>query len=125
MYGYSSKEIIGRSGSLLTPKGRDEEMAGILTRIRAGQPVEHFESTLARKDGTLVPVSLTVSPICDEDGAVVGACAVHRDVTEQRQAFEAAQRIASIVEYSQDAILGRTMDRIITSWNHAAERMFG
>jgi PAS domain S-box-containing protein len=125
MYGYSSKEIIGRSGSLLTPKGRDEEMAGILTRIRAGQPVEHFESTLARKDGTLVPVSLTVSPICDEDGAVVGACAVHRDVTEQRQAFEAAQRIASIVEYSQDAILGRTPDGIITSWNHAAQRMFG
>src|SRR5450631_937736 len=125
MYGYSSKEMVGRSASLLTPKDREGEMAAILTRIKAGQPVEHFESLLARKDGTLVPASLTVSPICDQDGAVVGACAVHRDVSEQRQAFEAARRIASIVEYSQDAIFGGTMDRIITSWNHAAERMFG
>jgi PAS domain S-box-containing protein len=125
MYGYPSKEMVGRSASLLTPKGREGELAAILTRIKAGQPVEHFESLLARKDGTLVPVSLTVSPICDQGGAVVGACAVHRDVSEQRQAFEAAQWIASIVEYSQDAIFGGTLDRIITSWNHAAERMFG
>ena len=125
MYGYSSTEIIGRSASPLAPRGRVGTMHAVLARIKAGEAVEHLETTLVRKDGTPVPVSVTVSPICDQDGAVVGACAVHRDVSVARQAFEAAQRIASIVEYSQDAIIGRTLDGIITSWNPAAEKMFG
>jgi len=125
MYGYSGKEIIGRSAEPLMPRGHVGEMQAVLARIKAGEAVEHLETTFIHKDGTPVPVSVTVSPIYDEDGAVVGACAVHRDVSVARRAFEAAQRMASIVEYSQDAIFGRTLDGIITSWNPAAEKMFG
>jgi PAS domain S-box-containing protein len=125
MYGYSHKEIIGRSGSMLAPPDRTNEILANLAEIGAGQAVERLETMRVRKDGTVFPVSLTVAPIHDEDAVIVGASAVHRDVTEHRQAFEVAQRMAAIVEGSDDAILGRTLDGIITSWNPAAERMYG
>ncbi len=125
MYGYSSKEIIGKSGRLLFPKGRAGEMNAALAKIKAGQQVEHLETNRVRQDGTVVPVSLTIAPIRDEDGAIVGASTVHRDVTEQRQAIEAAQRMAAIVESSDDAIISGSLDGSVTSWNPAAERMYG
>jgi PAS domain S-box-containing protein len=125
MYGYTREEIVGRSAAVLFPPDRAGEIETVLAKTRAGQVVESYETTRVRKDGTVLPVSLTVAPIRDEDGAIVGASAVHRDVTEQRQAFELAQRIAAIVEGSDDAIIGRTLDGIVTSWNPAATRMFG
>ena len=73
----------------------------------------------------MVPVSLTVAPIRDEDGVVVGASGVNSDVTEQRQASAVAQHMVSIVEFSGEAIFGRTLAGIITSWNPAAAGMFG
>ena len=125
MYGYGSKDIIGRSGSLLAPEDRGAEMHDVLVKIGNGQAVERLETMRVRKDGTVFPVSVTIAPIRDEDGVIVGASAVHRDVTEQRQAFEVAQRMAAIVQGSDDAIIGRTLDGIITSWNPAATRMYG
>ena len=125
MYGYSSKEIIGKSGSLLDREDRASEMNAVLVRIKDGATVEHLETTLARKDGTVAPVSLTVAPIRDEDGAIVGVCTVHRDVTEQGRAFDVAQRMEAIVESSDDAIIAMTLEGTVTSWNPAAERLFG
>jgi PAS domain S-box-containing protein len=125
IYGYSGREIIGRSATLLFPQDRVGEIYDVLATVSAGHAVERLETTRVRKDGTVFPVSLTVAPILDEDGVVVGASAVHRDVTEQRRAFEGAQRMAAIVEGSNDAIFGRTLDGMITSWNPAAERMYG
>jgi PAS domain S-box-containing protein len=126
MYGYSSNEVIGRYvGDLLAPADRADEARAVLARILAGWHVEHLETERVRKDGTMFPVSITIAPIRDEDGVVVGASAVHRDVTEQRQAFETAQRMAAIVESSEDAIIGETLEGVIASWNPAAARMFG
>ena len=125
MYGYSSGEIRGKSLSLLVPKDREGEPTAVSAKIDTGQHVEHLETTRVRKDGTLVPVSVTVAPILNEDGEVVGASAVNRDVTEQRQAYETAQRMAAIVENSDDAIIGSALDGTVRSWNPAAERMFG
>jgi PAS domain S-box-containing protein len=125
MYGYSAHDMIGKPDSLLTPEDRFDELDDVLARVREGQAVENLETARLRKDGTQFPVSITVAPIRDESGGVIGASAVHRDVTEQRRAFEATQRIATIVEDSNDAIIANTLDGIITSWNLAAERLYG
>jgi PAS domain S-box-containing protein len=125
LYGYTAKEIIGKSGSQLTPEHKTGEFLASLVSVNDGKVVEHLETMRVHKDGTVVPVSLTVAPIRDEEGKIVGASAVHRDVTLHKQAFEAAQRIAAVVESSSDAIIGITLAGIVTSWNPAAERMFG
>ncbi|MEP7193839.1 MAG: PAS domain S-box protein [Actinomycetota bacterium] len=125
MYGYTAREIIGRSATILFPKDRVGEIYEVLATVSAGKAVERLETIRVRKDGTVFPVSITIAPIRDEDGVIVGHVTVHRDVTEQRQAFEVAQRMAAIVEGSDDAIFGRTLDGVITSWNPAAERMYG
>jgi PAS domain S-box-containing protein len=125
MYGYSATEAIGRPISLLFPRDRADEATAILAKISAGQHIQHLENERVRKDGTMLPVSITIAPIRDADGEVVGTSAIHRDVTEQKRAFETAQRMAAIVEDSDDAIISATLDGIVTSWNPAAERLFG
>jgi PAS domain S-box-containing protein len=125
MFGYSRAEVLGRSIHLVSPESPAEEIASTLAKLSAGRPVEHLDVSRFRKDGTAFPVSLTISPIRDEDGVIVGSFSIARDVTEHRQAFEAAQRLAAIVEHSDDAIVAATLEGIITSWNPAAEKMFG
>ncbi len=125
LYGYSSQEIIGKSGSILVPEERTDEFLQTLAVVKGGKSLEHLETTRLGKDGLLVPVSLTMAPIHDEQGAIVGASAIHRDVTEQRRALEIAQRMEAIVESSDDAIIALTLEGIITSWNPAAQKLYG
>ncbi len=125
MYGYSSQEIIGGSGRILVPEDRADEFLDTLAMVKGGKALEHFETTRLRKDGSVVPVSLTAAPIHDEEGAIVGASAVHREVSGQRRTLEIAQRMEAIVESSEDAIIALTLEGIITSWNPAAETLFG
>ena len=125
LFGYTSAEIIGQRGIVLSPDDRTDETHSVMARVRAGELVEDLESFRVRKDGTVFPVLVTVAPIRDRDGAVIGVTSIPRDVTEQRQAFEAAQHMAAIVENSHDAIISGTLDGTITSWNPAAERMYG
>ncbi|HYO13193.1 MAG TPA: PAS domain S-box protein [Thermoanaerobaculia bacterium] len=82
-------------------------------------------SVLIARDGTERPVDDSAAPILDESGAAVGAVLVFRDVTERRQAEEAQARLAAIVESSQDAIVSKTLDGVIRTWNFGAERLFG
>ena len=125
MYGYSSEKIVGRSIDLLSPKDRTGEIKAILAKIKAGRPVDNFETICTRKDRTMFPVKLNIAPIRDVGGAVVCASAIARDVTEQRQALAAGQQMAAIVEFSGEAIISTTLEGIITSWNPAAERLYG
>jgi PAS domain S-box-containing protein len=84
MYGYSSAEIIGKPADFLTPADRTTEIKAVLEQIKASQHVEHLETKRVRKDGTVFPVSLTVSPIRDAEGTVIGTSVIHRDVTEHK-----------------------------------------
>jgi PAS domain S-box-containing protein len=88
LFGYTAAEMIGRPIALLAPPDRAGEMLAILDRIKRGERVEHYESIRRGKDGRLVNVSLTVSPILDASGKIVGASKIARDITERALAFE-------------------------------------
>jgi PAS domain S-box-containing protein len=125
MFGYTAAEAIGQSIRMIIPKDRQGEEDEVLATIRAGRAITHYETIRQRKDGTLVPISLTVSPVYDDAGQVIGASKIARDVTDRKQGDLAFRRLAAIVTSSDDAIITKTLEGIITSWNPAAERMFG
>jgi two-component system, chemotaxis family, CheB/CheR fusion protein len=85
-FGYTADEMIGKSIVVLIPAERHDEKPRILDRIRRGERVDHYETVRLRKDGTLIDISLTVSPIRDGAGRVVGASKIARDITERKQA---------------------------------------
>ena len=125
MFGYTEAEAIGRSIRMIIPADRQSEEDMVMSRIQAGEAITHFETIRQRKDGTLFPISLTVSPIRDDAGRVIGASKIARDVSDLTQAQVAARRLAAVVESSDDAIITKDLNSIVTSWNSAAERMFG
>jgi PAS domain S-box-containing protein len=83
IYGYSRKEIIGRSGSVLTPLGRAGDMGALLAKVKLGQTVRHLRTKRVRKNGTIFPISLSVAPIRNAAGEIVGVAGVFRDVTKR------------------------------------------
>jgi PAS domain S-box-containing protein len=88
IFGYSACEAIGKSITMLIPPDMVDEEPRILTRIRAGERIEHYETVRLRKDGSLVDISLTVSPLKNSKGAIVGASKIVRDISELRRARE-------------------------------------
>jgi PAS domain S-box-containing protein len=91
VYGYSAEEVIGRPMRILLPPNRDTEEEDILEQLRRGERVNHFETTRIRKDGKEICVSLTISPIRQSDGTIIGASHVARDISERKQ-FETQLR---------------------------------
>src|SRR5215213_8276372 len=125
IFGYTADEVVGKPITILFPEDHLDEEPNILARIRAGERVEHYETVRVRKDGSLVDISLTVSPIRGPDGRIVGASKIARDITARRQAELARARLAAIIESADDAIITKTLQGVITSWNPGAERIFG
>jgi len=122
MYGYSSKEIIGTSINRLIPEGRMTEMGAIMARLMAGRHVEHLETARARKDGAVIPVSITISPLRDEEGAIVGAAGVHRNMTELQHAACYAR---SLIEAALDPLATISPTGKITDVNEASVKVTG
>jgi len=88
MFGYTAEEIVGRSIRTVIPLDRQDEEDEVLARIRRGERVEHFETIRQRKDGSMFPVSLTISPILDDNGRVTGASKIARDISERKRLEE-------------------------------------
>ncbi|HTB80741.1 MAG TPA: PAS domain S-box protein [Opitutaceae bacterium] len=125
IFGFTQDEALGHSIMMLLPVDRPDEEKYILERIRRGDRIDHFETKRRRKDGQLIDVSVTISPIRASDGSVVGASKVARDITEQKRSGRAASLLAAIVSSSDAAIISKDLEGIITSWNVGAERMYG
>ena len=88
LFGYTAEEAVGRPVTILIPMDRREEEPSILERVRRGEKVDHYETIRQRKDGSLINISLTVSPIKNEKGEVIGASKIARDITETKRAQE-------------------------------------
>jgi PAS domain S-box-containing protein len=98
LYGYAAGEIIGRPVSVLIPPEKINEEPDILERIRRGEPIQHYETTRVRKDGTEIHVALAVSPIKDTSGKIVGASKIARDISERKRAEQQANFIGRLTQ---------------------------
>ncbi|MGB2666922.1 MAG: PAS domain S-box protein [Candidatus Acidiferrum sp.] len=125
LFGYTAEEAIGQHITLIIPPDRIDEESMILEQLRRGQRVDHFETIRMRKDGTLIDISLTISPIKDSSGRVVGASKVARDVTERKRVERAVAEQARLLDLSFDAIFVRDQADRITYWNDGARQLYG
>jgi two-component system, cell cycle sensor histidine kinase and response regulator CckA len=109
LFGYGRDELVGKPVEVLVP----DAARAVHPEHRAGR----------RKHGHTFPVEISLSAIDTDEGILVTAAV--RDVSDRQQAHETAARLASILESSHDAVIGKTLDQVITSWNPAAERLYG
>jgi len=114
LFGYTAAEAVGMPVTMLIPSDRLEEEPDILSRLRRGERVDHFETVRRRKDGTLLDISLTISPVRDERGAIVGASKIARDISGRKRAE--AMLMASEARFRQ---LADSMPHIV--WTADAE----
>ena len=125
IFGLSRDDATGHPITLLIPAELHDEERRILDKVGSGERVDHFESTRLTKDGRRICVSLSVSPVRDATGTVFAASEIARDIDLQKQSERASALLAAIVESSDDAIISKSLEGIIQSWNAGAERMFG
>jgi two-component system sensor kinase FixL len=128
-FGYTADEIIGRPITIIIPPDRIDEESSILERVRLGERIVHFETLRQHKDGRLVPVLLTISPLRDADGTVIGVSKIARDLSELQGFNQELQRrealLRSILDTVPDALVVIDEHGLIQSFSAAAERLFG
>jgi PAS domain S-box-containing protein len=129
IYGYTAREAVGQHVSILVPPDQVADVKRILERLRRGEPVHHYETVRRRKDGTLIEVSLTLSPIKDRNGRLVGASTIARDITRRKRAEETIRLVSaynrSLIEASLDPLVTISPEGKITDVNEATTRITG
>lgn len=125
LFGHTSEEAVGRHISLVIPPDRIAEEDHIIATLKAGTRVDHVETERVRKNGQRIFVSLTVSPIRDDAGTVIGASKIVRDITERRLAESERQKLVTLVESSADFIAICDMDGVPIFVNRAGLQMIG
>jgi PAS domain S-box-containing protein len=111
LFGYTADEAIGKSVTILIPEGRPDEEPNILRRIRSGLRVDHYETIRAHKNGTLIDISLTVSPLKDKDGNIVGASKIARDITERKRVEAELRKVQNELALANDELEDRVRKR--------------
>lgn len=129
IYGYAAHEAVGRNMSMLVPPESADELTELLAAVRRGECVEHYVTNRLRRDGERISVSLTVSPIKDATGSIVGASAIARDITTQMRVEEALRKsetmYRSVVTAMAEGVVFQSADGVITAINPAAEMIQG
>jgi two-component system cell cycle sensor histidine kinase/response regulator CckA len=129
LFGYTADEIVGQSISLLLPPEHLHELPNILGRIQAGLRLEHYEVTRMRKDGRRVDISVTISPIRDAMGVLVGSSAIARDITERKQAEAALrqseERFRLAIKATNDALWDIDLETGVVTWNNTYSAIYG
>jgi two-component system, chemotaxis family, CheB/CheR fusion protein len=105
LFGYFAEEVVGKPITTIIPSDRRDEETGILERIRRGERIEHFETVRQRKDGQLVNISLTVSPIFDNSGKIIGASKIARDITDRKRREEQITLLAREADHRTKNLL--------------------
>ncbi|MGY4474509.1 PAS domain S-box protein [Bradyrhizobium sp. USDA 3364] len=121
IFGYSASEAIGQPITLVIPQDRHSEEREILTRLRRGERIDHFETVRQRKNGSLIVVSLTVSPVKDASGKIVGASKIARDITEQKKNQELIVTLAREAEHRSKNLLANAMATVNLSQSNSPE----
>ena len=125
IYGYQADEVIGKPISILVPEKMENDVPAIIEQIRSGRSLDHYQTKRQTKDGRVLDVSLTVSPVRDPSGAVVGASAIARDISESTRLQAELEEQAQMLDLVEDAVVARDMTGRITYWNKTAESIFG
>ena len=125
IFGYTANEIVGKSILTIIPKDRQNEETEILRKIRRGESIDHYETVRRRKDGDLIDVSLTISPIKDQDGEIIGISKIARDITKQKETQRRLAEQARLLDLATDAIIVRDAKDRIVYWNHGAKETYG
>ncbi|CAG0984452.1 two-component system, cell cycle sensor histidine kinase and response regulator CckA [Methanosarcinales archaeon] len=150
IYGYTADEVKGSSISILAPSDHPDEVSQLMERVRRGQYIEHYETVHIRNDGKQIDVSLTISPIKDSTGRIIGASTIACDVTERKwmeevlrrahdeleirvqertaellEANKEIQEQASLLDKARDAIAVRDVENRLIYWNKGAQRLYG
>lgn len=125
MFGYTATEIIGRSVTILLPPTHRHEESEIVAQIKTGKQLQPFESIRMCKGGEHLDVSLTISPIKDANGSVIGISTIARDITAKKQAEESLDQQRRLIELSHDPIFAWDVERGIVQWNKGCEQLYG
>jgi PAS domain S-box-containing protein len=125
LYGYAADEVVGKNIAFLLPPDRLNELVAVLGRVADGDGAQHYETKRVHENGHLIDVSVTVSPIRDLDGTIVGTSTIQRNISERKRMDSVVAEMAAIVDSSNDAIIGKTLQGIITTWNRGAEHVYG
>lgn len=125
VFGYRPDEIIGQSILQIVPSELHQEEDEIVRRLKSGERIEHYETVRLAKSGERISVSVTISPIKDANGRVIGASKIVHDITGDKRNEESRFRLAAIVDSADDAIVSKDLNGIVRSWNEGARRMFG
>lgn len=125
IFGYTAEEMIGQKMLTLFPAEREHEEPAILEKLAQGVRIDHFRTQRRHKNGQLLDISVTLSPICNAQGQVVAASKIARDITAEVQAERQIAQYKALIDSSDDAIISKDTEGIIRTWNAGATHIFG